>query len=289
MLSYQHSYHAGNYADVLKHLTLMSLIRYLTTKDKSLLYLETHAGRGRYDLQDKQALKTGEASSGIDLLWRQRAQLPEVFTPYLDLISGMNQEDSALRYYPGSPYLAIHALRQIDRIVCAELHPGEFAHLKQLPREGKNVVYKQSNGLDELKALLPPPERRGLIFIDPSYEIKTDYRQVPELVQAAVRRFATGVYCIWYPIVDKQHHASLIKGLSKIQIGNQPAADTHLCIEFYLNAHQSPQSVNAPSGMDGCGLWIVNPPFTLAAEMKVVLEVLCQVFNPGYSRYTLRK
>lgn len=273
MLSYQHGYHAGNFADVVKHFTLTRLLNYMTTKEKPMLYLETHAGRGGYDLKDKQALKTGEARQGIELLWAHRAQLPDVFSPYLDYITQVNK-GPILRYYPGSPALSIHLLRKQDRLSFSELHPGEFEHLQALPRHGKRVFYNNNNGLDQLSALLPPPERRGLIFIDPSFEIKTEYRQIPELMKAAYQRFATGVYCIWYPLVDKKLHAQLLKGLENIGAKNK------LRVEFYLTGA-------TVAGMNGCGLWIINPPYVLQAELKLALDALRKIFNPGVSSYLI--
>jgi 23S rRNA (adenine2030-N6)-methyltransferase len=273
MLSYQHGYHAGNFADVVKHFTLTRLLNYMTTKEKPMLYLETHAGRGGYDLKDKQALKTGEARQGIELLWAQRAQLPDVFSPYLDYITQVNKGPT-LRYYPGSPALSIHLLRKQDRLSFSELHPGEFEHLQALPRHGKRVFYNNNNGLDQLSALLPPVERRGLIFIDPSFEIKTEYRHIPELMKAAYQRFSTGVYCIWYPLVDKKLHAQLLKGLENI------GAENKLRVEFYLTGA-------AVAGMNGCGLWIINPPYVLQAELKLALDALRKIFNPGVSSYLI--
>ncbi len=273
MLSYQHGYHAGNYADVLKHVTLTRLLNYLTQKEKPLFYLETHAGRGIYDLKDKQALKTGEASQGIELLWKARKQLPAVFSPLLDSIRQVNDKDG-LRNYPGSPLLAIHALRQQDRLFCCELHPREFDHLSQLSDQNKRVFYSNTDGLEQLAAQLPPVERRGLIFIDPTYEIKTDYRTIPALLKTAYQRFSTGVYCLWYPIVDNKLHQQLLRGMEAI------GAEHHLRVEFYLTKA-------ATAGMTGCGLWIINPPYTLADEIKTTLDALRKLFNPGVSSYIM--
>lgn len=273
MLSYQHGYHAGNFADVVKHLALTRLLSYMVSKDKPMFYLETHSGKGLYDLHDKQALKTGEARQGIELLWAQRKQLPSVFSPYLQQIEQLNKDD-ILRYYPGSPSLALHTLRAQDRLVFCELHPGEFECLQQLPRLGKRAIYNNSDGLDSLKSTLPPIERRGLIFLDPSYEIKTEYRQIPELLKAAYQRFETGVYCLWYPLVDNKLHGQLLRGLKNIDAKNT------LRVEFYLTGANK-------AGMTGCGLWIINPPYVLQNELKSALDVLRTVFNPGVSSYLI--
>jgi 23S rRNA (adenine2030-N6)-methyltransferase len=278
MLSYQHGYHAGNFADVIKHLTLTRLLNYMINKDKPLFYLETHAGRGMYDLQDKQALKTGEAKLGIELIWAQQNQLPDVFSPYLRHIAQLNTNTNAndtLRYYPGSPSLAINALRPQDRLIFSELHSGEFEHLQNLPRLNKRVFYSENDGLDNLNALLPPAERRGLIFIDPSYEVKTEYRQIPAALKIAYNRFATGVYCVWYPIVDNKLHDQLLRGLKNV------GADSHLRVEFY-------QKATTGTGMSGCGLLIINPPYLLEAELKLALNALRKLFNPGVSSYIIK-
>lgn len=274
MLSYQHGYHAGNFADVLKHVTLTRLLTYMITKDKPLFYLETHAGKGLYDLHNKQALKTGEASQGIELLWNVREQLPRVFSPYLQQIEQINE--GTLQNYPGSPSLAMNILRQQDRLILCELHPGEFELLSEIPTLGKRVFYTNCNGLEKLSATLPPKERRGLIFVDPSYEIKTEYRQIPDILKDAYQRFETGVYCLWYPLIDNKLHAQLLRGLKNI------GANNNLRIEFYLTG-------GSKAGMTGCGLWVINPPYVLQGELKLALDKLRQLFNPGVSSYILEK
>lgn len=273
MLSYQHGYHAGNFADVVKHAVLSRLFQYMTQKDKPLLYLETHSGRGSYDLKSPQALKTGEAVAGIETLWPQRKQLPAVFSPYLKAIQQLNLGE-ALRYYPGSPELAIQALRDEDRLFFSELHSSEFKFLSQLPKRGKRVFYSEKDGMENLAALVPPPERRGLIFLDPSYEVKSEYRQIPLALKAAYQRFSTGVYCLWYPLVDNKLHQQLIRGLTNI------SAENCLQVEFYLTGAEK-------TGMTGCGLWIINPPYVLPEELKLILQALRKVFNPGVSSYLM--
>lgn len=271
MLSYQHGYHAGNFADVIKHVALTRLIDYLIQKDKPVFYLETHAGRGLYDLKDSQANKTSEYKQGISLLWDKQQQLPPVFMPYMTLIKAQNPTQT-LRYYPGSPAIAIAQFREKDRLFCCELHPQEFEQLKQLKRQGKRVFFSESDGIHQLKALLPPPEHRGLIFIDPSYEIKSEYKHIPQAIKQSFPHFASGVYCLWYPLVDHYHHQQLIRNLADI-----PATNT-LRVEFNWTKAQS-------GGMTGCGLWIANPPYTLAGEMREALNYLQSLFNPGISSY----
>ncbi|WP_131783086.1 23S rRNA (adenine(2030)-N(6))-methyltransferase RlmJ [Legionella gresilensis] len=273
MLSYQHGYHAGNFADVIKHLTLCRILNYLTQKDKPLFYLETHAGSGLYDLQDHKAKKTGEINTGIIPLWEARKTLPSLFEPYKRVIESLNP-DKKLRYYPGSPSLALANLRIQDRATCLELHPQEFNQLKTIPRFNKRVFFGHTNGITALESLLPPPERRGLIFIDPSYEIKTEYKDIANVVIKAMNRFETGVYCIWYPILNRGLHAHLIEKIN----ASRPRAK--LRIEFSLNAPNK-------ASMIGSGLIIINPPYSLAQEMKIILEFLTKIFNPNKSFYLI--
>lgn len=276
MLSYQHGYHAGNFADVVKHSTLVRILDYLCQKEKPVFYLETHAGKGLYSLKSVEAIKTGEAIQGIQQVWENQQQLPDVFRSYLEALKTYNPNGS-LRYYPGSPALALQQLRQQDRLYCCELHPREFNALQQIPRHRPTMKMHVSHtdGLEQLSALLPPRERRGLIFIDPSYEIKTDYRLIPQYVQHAYRRFNTGVYCIWYPILRERSHLQMVSSLAKI--GHQ-----HLRVEFNLSA------ATTNHGMMGCGLWIINPPHVLAAELKVALSALVRILNPGHSQFEIQ-
>jgi len=273
MLSYQHGYHAGGFADVIKHVTLTRVLNYLILKDKPLFYLETHAGRGLYDLKDKQALKTGEALDGIQVAWSHRHALPAVFSSYIEIISQLNQTD-ILRYYPGSPIIASTLLRIKDRQFYCELHPQEFDHLKHLPQGSKRAHVSQTDGIKELSALIPPPERRGLIFLDPSYEVKSEYSTIPDALKVAYRRFSTGVYCLWYPLIDERLHSTLLRRLDAI------GAKDHLRLEFYLNNKKN-------QGMTGTGLWIINPPYLLSAEIKIALETMCQLYNPGVSSFLI--
>ncbi len=273
MLSYQHGYHAGNFADVIKHITLTRLLSYLKLKDKPLFYLETHAGKGTYDLKDKQAEKTGEYKQGIKLIWPDKKTLPPVFHDYIEAINEINNHDG-LRQYPGSPYLAIHALRMQDRMFLCELHPAEFDALNEMAHFNKKVHVSNTDGMLSLKALVPPPEKRGLIFIDPSFEIKDEYKTIPAAIKQAYSRFSNGVFCLWYPVVNRKLADQLIRGMKDI------GAQNSLRIEFNL-------TMAPKEGMSGCGLWIINPPFTLGDEIKSALDTLRTYFNPGVSSYII--
>lgn len=274
MLSYQHGYHAGCFADVIKHLGLSSILSYLTQKEKPLFYLDTHAGRGIYDLQAKEAMKNQEFLLGISALWSEKANLTSGFSTYLQALQYWNPTES-LRYYPGSPAFAIQALRKQDRLFLCEKHPKEFEHLQTFTKRYPRVHCANADGYDELLARLPPPEHRGLIMIDPSYEVKDEYRLVPQKVQAALRLFSTGVYCIWYPIITHQLRSQFLKNLSEM------SAHRFLNAEFYL--HSQP-----PLGMDGCGLYIINPPYTLEPTLRTLFDGLLRILNPGRSSYILK-
>lgn len=269
MLSYQHGYHAGSFADVVKHLTLTRILSYLTIKEKPLFYLETHAGRGLYNLRDKQANQTKEYLRGVQLLWEKQATLSSLFMPYLQCLRKFNPQQT-LDFYLGSPAFALELLRPSDRLTCCELHPREFEALKTLNTKGRAVFLSQEDGLICLNALLPPKERRAVIFIDPAYEIKTEYKDIPKAINFAYQKFATGVYCLWYPLLDEKLNQQLLRGM-------QAFSPKALRLEFYLNANTI--------GMTACGLWIINPPYTLKEEMDSILQDLCKLLNPGKATY----
>ncbi len=272
MLSYQHGFHAGNYADVIKHLVLTRLLSYMTIKAKPLLYLDTHAGKGCYDLNAAQALKTAEAQQGIARLWREKNTLSPLFQPYIACLNSLNPNGN-LRFYPGSPYLAAHLLRNHDRMVICEKHPQEFSALCTMSQGRPNLACLETDGLHTLKAHTPPKEKRGLIFVDPSYEIKTEYRQIPLALAQAWHRFATGTFCLWYPIVDPYHHRQILRNLA---VADQDG----LRLEFYLTRQPQP-------GLWGCGLWIVNPPYILKQELQHMLPLLCKLLNAGEAWFLL--
>lgn len=270
MLSYQHSYHAGNFADVIKHLILTNILVYLSRKDKPFFYYESHAGRGIYDLASDAAQKTRESDLGVGLLWKNISILPEVFNDYVALIKSYNSE-TELRYYPGSPALAIKLTRAIDRLYFNELHPQEYMHLNNLPKFGRRVFYNQGDGLIQLPRLLPPQERRGLIFFDPAYELKTEYSAVVQTLSIAQKKFANGVFALWYPVINGPWHARLIANLRNIN-------KNYLQVEFYISDPK-------PQGMYGCGVWIINPPYILESGLTEAFEVLQGIYNSDNCLY----
>lgn len=275
MLSYQHGYHAGNFADVIKHLALTRLLNYLIQKDKPLFYLETHSGKGLYDLKDRQAEKTGEYKQGIQLIWPDKKKLSPLFKEYLKIIDQLN-ENHQLRHYPGSPFIAINMLRKQDRLYLCELHPAEYDALDQMPHMNKKVHISNNDGIAAMRALVPPPEKRGLIFIDPSFERKEEYKDIPLAIKQAVARFSNGVFCLWYPVVNRRLSDKLCRTMKEIGASNT------LRVEFNL-------TMSPKDGMTGCGLWIINPPYTFINEIKTIFDTLRSYFNPGISSYIVEE
>jgi 23S rRNA (adenine2030-N6)-methyltransferase len=252
MLSYRHGFHAGSFADVLKHAALVHVLRHATRKPKPLLVLDTHAGAGAYDLGSAEAGKTGEHLAGIGRLLQAPAPWPELVGPYLELVRAANPH-GGLATYPGSPALARTLLRPDDRLELIELHPTDHTILAQRFADARRVRVTREDRLAGLVARMPPPERRGVVLIDPSYEIKTDYAKVVRALAAAHRRFATGVYLLWYPVIERARADGLLAALRATGIRAQYRLE--LCL-----------AADAPGrGMTGCGLVVVNPPWTLPA------------------------
>ncbi|HPE59960.1 MAG: 23S rRNA (adenine(2030)-N(6))-methyltransferase RlmJ [Thiothrix sp.] len=273
MLSYRHSFHAGNPADVLKHLVLQRCLIYLTRKDKPLCYIDTHAGAGAYRLDGPQARKTGEYRQGIGSLWEQQ-NLPPLLQEYRALIQAFNPEPELLSY-PGSPWIAAQLLRPQDRLFLHELHATDAPRLQQLFTTDKRVQVQASDGFQGCLGHLPPIQRRGLVLIDPSYEVKRDYDTVVEVLNKAVRRFATGVYALWYPVVERERIRRLEK---KLRNSGIPGIQL---FELGLSAD------GATSGMTASGMVVINPPYTLKAEMESVLPWLARQLGrdgAGHSR-----
>jgi len=267
MLSYRHAFHAGNHADVLKHAVVVQLLRYLGQKDKAYWYIDTHAGAGVYSLVEGYATKTAEFETGIAKLWR-RDDLPEVLQDYVEQISALNA-DGALRYYPGSPYLAWRLMRPQDRMRLFELHTTEIEVLRQNFRDaGRRAILYAGDGFDGIKALLPPPPRRALVLVDPSFEDKRDYARTLDCIEESLKRFATGMYAIWYPQVTRAESQRFPEQLKRLQ----PTNWLHLT----LTVSRPPSD---GYGLYGSGMFILNPPYTLAAAMKETLPFLVEALG----------
>ncbi|GAA5188666.1 23S rRNA (adenine(2030)-N(6))-methyltransferase RlmJ [Ferrimonas gelatinilytica] len=261
MLSYRHSYHAGNHADVLKHSVQALILEALKAKPKPFIYHDTHSGAGRYDLKDAHAEKTGEYVDGIGRLWQQ--DCPEPLHPYLKAVKALNPNGD-LRYYPGSPLLAQRLLREQDRLVLTELHPSDHPRLMQEFSGDRRARIFKEDGYQRLKASLPPQERRGVVLIDPPYELKDEYRDLVKGVLAGIKRWATGTYAIWYPVVYRQDVDFIERQLK--QSGVRKILQIELCVRSDSNER----------GMTGSGMIVINPPWTLEQQMQTLLPWLTQ-------------
>jgi 23S rRNA (adenine2030-N6)-methyltransferase len=263
MLSYRHGFHAGNHADVLKHFILVQLLGYLLQKDKALWYIDTHAGAAQYALTDSTALKNAEFESGIGRLWGKRS-LPKALEFYVAQVRLMNSDGRKLRTYPGSPQIALQMLRPQDRLRLFEKHSTEIRILQQnLTGEVRRAIAYAGDGFDGLKAMLPPPSRRGLVLLDPSYEDKADYKRTKQTLVDALTRFATGTYAVWYPLVQRREARQLPNSLKLA------GASEWLHVSL---------TVKAPAadgyGLHGSGMFIVNPPWTLAETLRQTMPWL---------------
>jgi len=262
MLSYRHGFHAGNHADVLKHIALVALLRMLTRKDKPLLVVDTHAGAGMYSLEHGFAARNAEFRNGIGVLWEHNDS-PELVADYLDLVRAVNP-DGSLRHYPGSPRIALGVLRPQDRLRLFELHSTEGPLLaQQFAQAGRRVGVTTGDGFAGLRAVLPPPSRRGLVLIDPSYELASDYRAVVTALRDGLRRFATGTYAVWYPLLQRRESEQLPDKLRRA------AGADWVDIALSVKA-PSPEGV----GLHGSGLFIVNPPWQFSAQMRSIMPWL---------------
>jgi 23S rRNA (adenine2030-N6)-methyltransferase len=267
MLSYRHGFHAGNHADVLKHVVLVHLLRHLAQKDKAFWCIDTHAGAATYALDEGYATKNAEFETGIGRLWA-RTDLPAAVEDYVAQVRTLNP-DGALRLYPGSPQLANQLLRPRDRLRMFELHSTESDLLQRYFRDaGPRAIAAAGDGFAGLKAVLPPPSRRGLVLIDPPYEDKGDYRHVLAALRDGLQRFATGVYAVWYPQVQRRESRLFPDALGRLAARDR----VHVTL-----------TVKAPAaggfGLHGSGLYILNPPWTLPGMLRETMPYLVRVLG----------
>lgn len=273
MLSYRHGFHAGNFADVCKHVVLTSLLGALRGKDKPFFYLDVHAGAGRYDLRSAMARKHREHESGIDRLGGC-ADAPPAVAAYLEAVRAINpcppsaerrrETYKTYKWYPGSPRIARHWLRPHDRMLLAEWHPAEAALLAREFRGDALATVVSGDGYPLLKARLPPPERRGVVFIDPSYELRDEVDSVLDALKEGHRRWATGIFAAWYPILARVRIRPLHDGV--VASGIRRVLVAELCVYPKDN----------PLGMNGTGMLLINPPWRLEEELRAVLPWLWQ-------------
>ncbi|MBY8121205.1 23S rRNA (adenine(2030)-N(6))-methyltransferase RlmJ [Vibrio fluvialis] len=271
MLSYRHSFHAGNHADVVKHIVQSLILSALQQKDKPFVYHDTHSGVGRYDLTHEWSEKTGEYKQGIALLWQQ-TEVPEDIHSYLDAIKALN-DDGELRYYPGSPRVARAHLRSHDRMVLTELHPSDYPLLEQEFHRDRQVAIFKEDGFARLKGSLPPKERRGLVLIDPPYELAKEYRDVVQAIAQSYKRWATGIYAIWYPVVNRCDIDDMIEGLQGLGIRKI------LQIELGVSPDTNER------GMTASGMIVINPPWKLESQMQSILPFLKEAIAPATGHY----
>jgi len=264
-MNYRHAFHAGNFADIVKHVILARALTYLQRKDKPVFVLDTHAGLGSYDLEGEAARKTAEADDGIGRLWPLLDGAPDavgaLLAPFADTVRSLNPTNEP-RFYPGSPALIAHLMRPQDRAVFCELHPDDHRVLADRFARSKRVRVNQMDGWQALKTLLPPPERRGLVIIDPPFEARDEFDTMLAGLEAAVRRFATGTFLAWYPI---KHEAVV----DAFRSGLRRRFKDALLVETMIAAP-------ADGAFCGSGMALINPPYTLVAELETLLPWLIQ-------------
>ena len=275
MFSYRHAFHAGNHADVLKHAVLIATLQYLTQKDAALTVLDTHAGAGLYRLDGDYASKSGEASEGILKLAQTPAEeLAPILQEYLAMVRSFNQ-GSGIRNYPGSPFIAQALLRAHDKLKLFELHPTDMRSLAgnvtQL-EAGRQLAVLHEDGFEGVKKFLPPVARRALLLCDPSYEIKTDYGRVLDMVADSLKRFPTGTYAVWYPIIPRPEAHDLPRRLKTMAV---KAGKSWLHVTLTVKSNKTSER----GGLPASGMFIVSPPFQLKEQLKPAMPQLVKLLG----------
>ena len=258
MLSYRHGYHAGNAADVLKHFTLIYVLDYVKKKDKNFIFIDSHAGAGKYSVSDPYMQKNKEYLQGIEKIFKINND--DIFLKnYLNLIKLINS-NSNLKIYPGSCYLAAKRLSEDDKLHFIELHPTEFLNLKKNFEDDLRIIIENEDSYKRLSKLLPPKEKRAVILIDPSYELKDEYEKVSKMLSSCYKKFPLGVYIIWYPVLSNKKSESFVLNILK---------------ENYKNlSHIEMITDNSNDGMQGSGLFIINCPWSIEKDIKKSLETI---------------
>jgi 23S rRNA (adenine2030-N6)-methyltransferase len=285
MFSYRHAFHAGSHADILKHLTLMHLVEYLQEKPGALTIVDTHAGAGIYSLKDGFAAVSKEAEGGIVRLLefiKQGKPISEGIQRYLEIVQTENTGDQ-LDAYPGSPFILARLLRPQDRLKLFELHPKEIdirRHNIGELKQAKQIDIYAEDSFTRLKGLLPPPSRRGLVLIDPSYEDKQDYRYLEEAMEEALQRFATGCYAIWYPTLSRRESAALPDRMKKIAVNHKRS---------WLHAELRVENAPGERRLQSSGMFIINPPWTLEKHLAEALPILTKALGiDGGAQFLLK-
>jgi 23S rRNA (adenine2030-N6)-methyltransferase len=267
-VNYRHAFHAGGFADVFKHAVLCRILHYLRAKPAAFRVIDTHAGAGLYDLAGPEASRGGEWHDGIERLMAAQLAAPvaALLAPYLEVIGALN-ERGRLKTYPGSPALARAWLRPQDRLIACEIEPQAAAALRQNLRGDTRIKTLEIDGWTALGAYVPPKERRGLVLVDPPFEQDSDFFRLARGLTAAHRKWATGIYALWYPIKGRSEPDTLAKSLRRLGIAKM------LCAELIV------APLSDPTHLNGCGLILVNPPWTLESELSVLLPALAGILG----------
>ncbi len=283
MFSYRHAFHAGNHADVLKHTVLIAMLRHLTRKEAALTVLDTHAGAGLYRLDSEFAETSGEAVDGIQRLLAAPGSEPlaPALQEYLELVASFNSKGSS-RVYPGSPFIIQRLLREHDLLKLYELHPTDAktldANVAQL-RAGRQVVVLREDGFGCVSKFLPPPARRALLLCDPSYEIKSDYARVAAMAAEALKRFATGTYAVWYPIIPRPEAHDLPRKLKTLATkAGKPWLHATLTVKSSKLTSDATGETKRP-GLPASGMFVINPPHTLKGALQPALPQLVKLLG----------
>lgn len=278
MLSYRHAFHAGNHADVLKHLVLVNTLHYAIRKPAPVFYLDTHAGAGQYRLLSKESQQTGEAGQGILKLDFPAllAQLSDDNKPALLQYQAVLQPFLRHQHYPGSPLIAAAVLRHQDHLHLCELHPADFTQLHEHNSSDRRFTCEQADGYVRALALLPPAQKRAVILIDPSYEIRDDYRKVVQLVADIHQRMRSAQILLWYPVVERSDIDRMIAALLRTEVRD--------LWQFELG--MAPDS--SGHGLTASGMLAVNPPFTLPGQLRAVLPLLQQQLAPAFGHWLVK-
>ena len=267
-MNYRHAFHAGGFADVFKHAVLCRILHYLRAKPAAFRVIDTHAGAGLYDLAGPEASRGGEWHDGIERLMAAQLAAPvaALLAPYLEVIGALN-ERGRLKTYPGSPALARAWLRPQDRLIACEIEPQAATALRQNLRGDTRIKTLEIDGWTALGAYVPPKERRGLVLVDPPFEQDSDFFRLARGLTAAHRKWATGIYALWYPIKGRSEPDALAKSLRRLGIAKM------LCAELIV------APLSDPTHLNGCGLILVNPPWTLESELSVLLPALAGILG----------
>lgn len=278
-MNYRHAYHAGNFADVVKHAVLARILTYLKHKPQPFRVIDTHAGIGLYDLHGEAAGKTGEWLDGIAKVLSAELgdDIKALLAPYLDAVASVNGEGSELQHYPGSPLIARHLMRREDALVLNELHPDDVKLLKAATNNFVNTKVLAIDAWVAVKSLLPPKERRGAVLIDPPYEAADEFDRVAEGLADGLRRFANGIFIVWYPVKSPAAVERFVEQMTANEVSIGGSLVAHRALDARLR-------ISAPFpglGLTETGIFIVNPPYMLADELRRMLPFLAAIMEQG--------